>query len=479
MEFGLNFIENFLNRLRASNGYQQSFEEKVQAGDIDGALSLMETHNLRVAKAIQEYDMDKHQVMQRQDKPVFDAKGHFKGWVKRWKLALGYHQYINEIALVFMYGRPVKWTQESDNTDKAFEAYTKFIKDTHFNSKVREAKRLAGSETQSALLFHCYRGKDGKAKCLIKVLAKSLGDDLYFIRDQYDRLLYFARGYYLTEAVGGNTYHVDIYMDDVIYHCKRGGNRWVVEQEKNFIGKKPVILFEQEVEWHGAQPLMDRQEMQKSKTADVNDYFADPALVATADVVQGMPDKDSEVKLYILSNGKGKLEYLTPDTASELKKQEMEDNERHIMRDTFTPNIDVDSMLKLTNVSAKALRQLMVLATIKADHRKEKHEEYMTRTSSLILAIMQNVTNIELAGEISQLEVGHEFQEPFMEDVAEVINNLTKARDAGGLSEETLVEMNPLIHNTTKEKARIKQEQEQKQEKEAQMFKQDMFNPTE
>ena len=178
-----------------------------------------------------------------------------------------------------------------------------------------------------------------------------------------------------------------------------------MEQEKNFIGKKPVILFEQEVEWHGAQPLMDRQEMQKSKTADVNDYFADPALVATADVVQGMPDKDSEVKLYILSDGKGKLEYLTPDTASELKKQEMEDNERHIMRDTFTPNIDVDSMLKLTNVSAKALRQLMVLATIKADHRKEKHEEYMTRTSSLILAIMQNVTNIELAGEISQLEV--------------------------------------------------------------------------
>ena len=174
MEFGLNFIENFLNRLRASNGYQQSFEEKVQAGDIDGALSLMETHNLRVAKAIKEYDMDKHQVMQRQDKPVFDAKGHFKGWVKRWKLALGYHQYINEIALVFMYGRPVKWTQESDNTDKAFEAYTKFIKNTHFNSKVREAKRLAGSETQSALLFHCYRGKDGKAKCLIKVLAKSL-----------------------------------------------------------------------------------------------------------------------------------------------------------------------------------------------------------------------------------------------------------------------------------------------------------------
>ena len=29
MEFGLNFIENFLNRLRASNGYQQKYVKEA------------------------------------------------------------------------------------------------------------------------------------------------------------------------------------------------------------------------------------------------------------------------------------------------------------------------------------------------------------------------------------------------------------------------------------------------------------------
>lgn len=475
--FGL--LNFFFSRLRASVGYQQTFEERVQAGDIDGALSLMESNEQRVLKAIQEYELDTHQVMSRRDKPVFDKDGHFKGWVKRWKLPIGYHQYINELALVFIYGRPVKWLQNSDGTDRAYAAYTKFIKDTHFNSKVREAKRLAGKETQSALLFHTYRNSEGKAECLIKVLAKSLGDDLYYIKDQYDRLLYFARGYYLTEAGGSSQYHVDVYTDDFTYRCKRGGMRWVVEKERNFAGKKPVILFEQEEEWRGGQHLMDRQEMIKSKTADVNDYFADPALVATADVVQGMPDKDSEVKLYVISDGKGKLEYLTPDTASELKKQEMEDNERHIMRDTFTPNIDLDNMLKLSNVTAKALKQLMVLATVKADRRKEKHDEYMTRTSNLIIAIMRNVTNIELNGELERLEVEHEFQEPFMEDITEAITNLVKLKEAEGMSEETFVEMNPLVRNTAKEKLRLKAEKAEREEKQAAMYKNDLFNPTE
>lgn len=461
----MSVFDFILSRLKTSIGYQQSFEELVQAGNVTAALALMSNDELQQRAAIKEYNLETHPIMQRADKPIWDKDGHFKGWAKRWKLPLSYAKYINEIAVVFIYGRPVQWLQGSNDTDEAYKCFLDFMEQKHFDSKIRQAKRLAGSETKSALLFHTYQNKEGKADCLIKVLAKSLGDDIYYIKDQYDRLVYFARGYWLRERGGNSMYYVDIYTDSNIYHCKRANIGWEVEQEPNYIGKKPVILFEQEKEWEGGELLMERQEYIKSRTADVNDYMADPALVATADVVQGLPDKDTENKLYVLSE-KGKLEYLTPDSASELKKQEMEDNEKHIFRETFTPNIDFEVMRSLSNVSGKALQQMMLLATIKANKRKETHDEYLTRTISLVKAILANVTNIELHAQMEKLVVRHEYQEPFGEDITEAITNAVKERNAGGMSAETLIELNPLIRDKQREKERIAAEEAKKREEE-------------
>ena len=469
----------FFSRIKAAVGYQQTFEDKVVAGDIGSALGMMELNEAQVNKAIKEYQVEQHEIMKRMDKPIFDSKtGKFKGWVKRWKLPLSYATYINEIALVFLYGRQVQWLERSEDTSNAYMAYTDFLKERHFHSKWRQAKRLAGSETRSALLFHCFQNKEGKADCLIKVLAKSLGDDIYVIKDQFDRVVHFARGYNLSEAGGKSRYHVDIYMDDVIYHCVRANMGWKITQERNYIGKKPFILFEQETEWHGSQPLIDRQEYIKSRTADVNDYMADPALVATADVVKGMPDKDSENKLYVLSE-KGKLEYLVPDTANELKKMETDDNERHIFRETFTPNIDWETMTKLSNVSAKALQQMMVLADVKAKLRKETHDEYLTRAGNLIRAIIGNVLDVSLKTECDNLKLEFEYQEPFGEDITEAITNAVKLYNSDAMSQETLVELNPLIRDKEREKKRIATEQEIKEQKELEQQQRSIFEPTE
>ena len=470
-----NIFETLFSKVKSALGYQQQFEEMVQAGNISGALAMMQNDLPQQLEALKQYRLQKHAINERADKATYDEDGNFTGWVKRWKLPLDYARYINEMAVVFIYGRPLLWLQNSNGTDKAYQAFTDFIKHTHFNARIRQVKRLAGAETKAALLFHCYQNKEGKADCLIKVLAASLGDTLYYIKDQYDRLSYFAREYNIRERGSMTVRCVDIYTDSTIYRCKAGGIGWQVEREVNFCGKIPVILFEQEVEWAGATQLIERQEYIKSRTADVNDYMADPALVATADVVQGLPEKDTENKLYVLSE-KGDLRYLTPDTASELKKQECEDNEKHIFRDTFTPNIDFEVMSKLSNVSAKALKQMMVLADIKANMRKELHDEMLVRTVNLIKAIMSGVTNIELAGEIERLLVEHQYQEPFGEDVAEAIANAVKVKNAGGMSEETFVELNPLIRDKEREKKRIQRENEAEEAKQAEQAKNSVFN---
>ena len=94
---------------------------------------------------------------------------------------------------------------------------------------------------------------------------------------------------------------MDIYKDDTVYYCKRVSVGWEVKAIPNVIGKIPVILFEQELEHEGTQPMIHRVESMESTDADVNDRFANPAMVATAEVLNSLPKAEEEAKLFILS----------------------------------------------------------------------------------------------------------------------------------------------------------------------------------
>ena len=384
-------------------------------------------------------------------------KGNFLRWQKRWKIPIPYQSFINEIALVFLYGRPVKWTQRSKGTDYAFEQYIKLLEHLRFNANVREAKRVAGAEGTSAMLFHVFRNKEGKPDVLLNVLSKQNGDDIYLIKDQYKRMTAFAWGYYLNESGNRSIYHVDIYKDDTVYYCKRVSVGWEVKAIPNVIGKIPVILFEQELEHEGTQPMIHRVESMESTDADVNDRFANPAMVATAEVLNSLPKAEEEAKLFILKEG-GKVEYLTWDQASQSKANEYERLDKHILSKSFTPNIDFDNMKSLGNLSAKAIRKVMLLAVIKAEKRKETHDNYMNRTGNLLRAILGNVLDYQHKAEYEALQLGHEFQEPFGEDVSDILADISKQYNDGAISRQTYVEMSYLIKDAKTEIERLKQE---------------------
>lgn len=480
----------FTNGVNATLGRKQEFNVLLQAGDIDRALAQMTDKSKLVNEAIKVYDTKEHQVMKRPDKAVFGKKDpktgtrKFVRWDKKWKIPIPYPVFINEIALVFLYGRPLKWTQASKNTDNAFAAFIDLLKTTRFNAKIREAKRLAGAETQSALLFHTYQNDEGKADVLITVLAKSLNDDIYYTKDQFRRMTSFARGYYLQIAGGEVVYHVDIYTKKIIYHCKRRSFGWENEEEVNVTGKIPVILFEQEKECEGVEPMMNRKEWMVSHRSDVNDRFSDPALVADTDIVNSLPEKGEDSKLFILKPSmdggkKPEMKYLTWDSAPESQKQEGEELDEKIHRFSFTPKLDMETIKGLSNVSAKALKQLMILAVIKADKHKERHDEYADRIASLCIAIIGNVLNIGLKEECSRLSINHEFQEPFGEDIEALITNMVKMYNSGGMSQETLIEMNPLIKDNQAEKARIQKEHDKQMAEEKERNKMDVFGAAE
>ena len=469
----MGFIQMFTNYLNAVVGRNQEFEELIKAKDISRVKELFTTREALTAEAMKEYDPKQHEIMSRPDKILKNPKGERKGTLKRWKLPINYPQYINEIALVFIYGRPIKWTNQSEGTDKAFSAFQDLIKRIRFDSKVRQCKRLAGAETQSAMLFRVFRNNENKPDCQIRVLAKSKGDEIYARWDMYENLVSFAWGYYVKDSSTETSYHFDIFTADVIYRCKRVLTGWELVEELNPIGKIPVILFQQDKEWKGVEPLIEREEYIGSRTADTNDYFADPMFIVDTDIIKNMPDKNDENKT-LISKGKDDVSkaahYLTWDSAPESKQKEIEWLQKHILTKTFTPNIDFESMKGLSNVSGKALKQMMLLADIKAQRHKEVHDELLDRTGNLVIAIIGNVLNIALRGECNNLVVGHEFQEPFGEDIKETIENIAKAKDAEMLSTEGAIELNPLVKDKEQELKRIEKENAEAAQRQRDIF---------
>lgn len=466
-----NLLTNYLNSVV---GRKQEFDELLAARDISRIKDQMKTRTTQIQRAMREYDTATHEVMFRPDKIITDKKGKMRDKKSVWKLPIPYPKYINEIALVFMYGRPVKWTQTSDNTDDAFEKFQKVLKRTRFNAKIRQCKRLAGKESESAMLFRVFRDDDGKPDVQIRVLAKSKGDDIFVRWDQYENINSIAWGYNVRESGDKVVYHFDIYTADVIYRCKKTALGWEVIPEPNLIGKIPIILFQQEVEWDGVQHLINREEHILSRTADTNDYFADPIAVYNADVIKNLPDKDAPNKSLFTNSKDGGVQnamaYVTWDSMPQSKKDELEMLQNHILSKTFTPNITLDTLKQISQLSAKALRTVMMLADIKASMHKESHDELLDRAASLITAIIGNVLDVSLKSQCDALEVEHVWQEPFGEDVADALQNIATAIDNEILSRETGIERNPLVSDVTLEKQRLADEQTERAKQQNALF---------
>lgn len=456
----MNYIFNlFQDSVLNASGTERMLLEVIQAGDIDRAKEMMQCRDYEVAEALKEYDPEAHEVNRRPNKIRLGKKPYYTE-----KLPRGRQKYINEVELFFLLGQPIIWKATSEGTDNAFQAFSQFLKDTRFNSTIREAKRLAGAETECAKVYHIYReGNDPRVKA--KVIARSNGYTLRPLFDQWDNLVAFGYGYYLNEN-GTSVEHFDIETPGIIYRCRLGRTGWEVVPIPNPTGKINVIYYRQEKAWAGIQRRIDREEFVDSKAADTNNYFADPKLKATADVIGSMTGGGTEMVGEVLTmtdKERSSVEYLAPPEYSSMKDSEKKDLAQSILFDTFTPDFSYENMKGMGTLSGEAMRRAMALGYMKRDNLKETYDELVDREKNLILAIMRNVTHIELSGELSRLELSHEFAEPFSEDNGTRINNIVKMYNAGLMSLETAIEMLAFTDKTDEEIQRILKEKEEAQ----------------
>lgn len=450
----MGFIDDVFNVLKNktfnSFGIERDLFQLMRDKDVGQVKSMLQDRDQEVCEAIKEYNPDTHAVMRRKDKPRKNRSPYIVE-----KLPRRRQVYINEIELFFLLGNPVKWKLANvEGQDDAFEAYNQFLKDTRFNTSMRQAKRLAGSETESAKVYHIYND-GGKPAVKVLVISKSKGYTLRPLFDQYENMIAFGYGYYLKEN-NKTVEHFDVQTPQYIFRCKKGNVGWEVVPIINPTGKINVIYYRQDKAWDGVQIRIEREEIIDSKAADTNNYFSDPKVKATADVIQSLADPDTVGQVIQLSGKESAIDYMAPPEYSSMKDSEKKDLNSSILFDSFTPDFSFENMKGLGTLSGEALKRAMVLGFIKRDNLKETYDILIDREKNLILSIMMNVTHIHLREKLSKLNIEHEFAEPFNEDVTSKWEAIGKAYKDGIISLEQAVKMIAVSENPEEEINRIR-----------------------
>lgn len=452
----MNFVEAIFNLLRNktlnSLGVERDLMKLIQDKDISQVQTLLQNRDMDVIEAIEEYNPETHKVNKRKDKQRKNKEPY-----RVEKLPRTRQRYINEVELFFLLGNPIKWKNDVNGTDEAFKAYNEFLQDTRFHTTMRQAKRLAGSETESAKIYHIY-DDNGKPGVKVLVISKSKGYTLRPLFDQYENLIAFGYGYNLKE--GDRTIeHFDIETPAYIFRCKKANIGWEVTPLVNPSGKINVIYYRQDKAWYGTQPRCDREEHIDSKAADTNNYFADPKLKATADVIQSLAEADTAGEvIQMTSKDNSSVEYLVPPEYSSMKDSEKKDLNNSILFDSFTPDFSFENMKGMGTLSGEALKRAMTLGYIKRDNLKEIYDILVDREKNLILAIMMNVTHIHLRDQLAKMNITHEFAEPFNEDKEKLWASIGKLYSDGIISLDLAVNMLALTDAPQEEIERIKNE---------------------
>lgn len=449
-----NYLQDILTYFRNltlnSLGVSRDLYKLLEDRDVDRALQLLQNRDDEVELALSEFNPQTHKVMRRPNKYRRNDLPYITEKLPRTR-----QRYINEVELFFLLGRPIVWKKLS-GSDVAYGRFTSLLDSQYFDSRMRHAKRLAGAETESALLFHLYRDeKSGERKSRLCVLARSTGYRLRPLFDQYGNMTAFCYGY-VTKEGGRNVRHWDFQTPELLVYCRRGAVGWEVRSYPNPTGRINAVYFRQPKAWDGVEARLEREEMLDSKTGDANNYFSDPIAAATADVVESMVDPDRPGKLIQLGGDRSRFEYINPPQSSQTREAEKADLAQSILFDTFTPDFDVQNMRGFGSLSGTAIRNAMILGYIKRDNRREIYDELVGRFRNVALGVAAHL-HPEEAGEIGKLEVGFEFAEPFDDDKRANRASIAQLYQAGLVSAQTAVSELGLTDSPQEELARLKE----------------------
>lgn len=391
------------------------------------------------------------------------------------RLSVPFQKLIVERAVSFLLNEGVKISNnaESDTELTVVEMINKIYSDNKLDYRTRKIARILFSECEAAELWYIVEDMtiwrkllakiklaSVKYKTRVRILANSLGDQLYPHFDPENDMDAFGRYYTVTDGDKAIE-KFDLFTQfETRYYTKDGGD-WKLEGApvKNLIGKIPVIYYSQSYpEWHDVQGLIERFEKLISNFADSNDYFGSPMVKVTGKVT-GFAEKGEQGKVIQLEQG-ADADYLTWDQAPDAIKLELETLMNLIYSCTQTPDISFAQMKNLGNLSGVALKLMFLDAHLKVFNKTEIFGECIQRRLNLLKAIIGKVIAVKFEKDAENIEFWPEFAPYLPSNETDLINMLSTATGAKPImSQRSAVKINPFVDDPDTEMEEIEKEQ--------------------
>lgn len=310
------------------------------------------------------------------------------------RIPLAYQKEIVANAVTFLYGNPVKYTNNLEDS-AMYDAYLKILDKEKIIFLDREIGKSNGRFTQCAELWwvadepNQYYGFQSQFRLKINILTPDKNKMYPYFNDQGD-MIAFLREYEKREG-GKKVKYYEIYTAERIAILKYGNSGIdLVSETVNSIGKIPIVWYQFEnVEWSKAQKAIERLEEISSDTGEVNKKFSAPILALTGEVT-GSFSKDKTGKVLQLKGDNATADFVQPPNASESLANEKEDLETILYKMTNSVNISPESLQGLGNMLAtENAAFLFMLPHLKVMDKMSVYVPALKRRMSIVKSFLQ------------------------------------------------------------------------------------------
>jgi len=398
------------------------------------------------------------------------------------KIPASFQNKIVTTSTAFEVGEPVTLVPQIFNSKEKENDLTKEIsrlwKVNRIDSLVKKATILKKSELQCAVLcyiqdidkqtvFNKLLGLNSKKEIKVKLLENKNGN-MTPVFDSMGDMQAFSWDF-TTKEGSKRIKNYWIYTADTVYKMSdRLGTMVLESNDLHGFNKIPVVLFEQEKpEWYVVQEMIDRIEVSMSKLGASNDYSGHPILMLYGNV-QGAPNKDEDGKAFRFNmeedeeTGKvshGDAKFLTHDNAPEAVKLELDRLEKYIYSLSSTPDLSLENLKGIGDISGKAIRLMFMDAIIKSKMNEGENRTNLERIINVFISGIVTTTATKLKPQANNTFFDIKFNSILPSEINEDIQTYVQAVGAGIMSVRQAVTTTGLAQDIEKELEEIRNDQ--------------------
>jgi len=310
------------------------------------------------------------------------------------RIPLAYQKEIVTIAVTFLYGNPVKYTNNIDD-ESMFDVYQKILDKEKIIFIDREIAKSNGRFTQCAELWwvadepNNYYGFQSQYRLKVTLLTPDKNKLYPYFNDQGDMIAFLRE--YEKRIEGQKIKHYDIYTAERVAQLKDGQSGIeLISESVNPIGKIPIVFYSfEDVEWSKVQKAIERLEEISSDVGEVNKKFSAPILALTGEVT-GSFSKDKTGKVLQLKGDNATADFVQPPNASESLANEKKDLEGILYKMSNSVNISPEALEGLGNMLAtENAAFLFMLPHLKVMDKMSVYVPALKRRMSIVKSFLQ------------------------------------------------------------------------------------------